>query len=107
MLSALQGTPDDALRTVAEGINALRGPELGVLLITHYQRILDYIKPDVVHVLFDGRIVKAGGPELAGELEKKGYDWIIKQFAPANADVAPASAGVAPATAGSTAGGSA
>ncbi len=76
------GLDIDALKTVAEGITALRGPDLGVLLITHYQRILNYVKPDVVHVLYDGRIVKAGGPELALELEKKGYDWIIKEFAP-------------------------
>ena len=76
------GLDIDALKTVAEGINAIRGPGLGVLLITHYQRILDYIKPDVVHVLLDGRIVKTGGPELAHELEKQGYDWIIKEFAP-------------------------
>ena len=76
------GLDIDALKTVAEGINALRGPELSVLLITHYQRILNYVKPDIVHVLYDGRIVKTGGPELAGELEKQGYDWIIKEFAP-------------------------
>jgi len=76
------GLDIDALRTVAEGINALRGPELGVLLITHYQRILNYIQPDVVHVLYAGRIVKTGGPELAHELERQGYDWIIKEFAP-------------------------
>jgi Fe-S cluster assembly ATP-binding protein len=76
------GLDIDALRTVAEGINALRGPELGVLLITHYQRILNYIKPDIVHVLYAGRIVKTGGPELAHELERQGYDWIIKEFAP-------------------------
>jgi len=76
------GLDIDALRTVAEGINAIRGPDLGVLLVTHYQRILDYIKPDVVHVLFDGRIVKTGGPELAKELEERGYDWIISEFAP-------------------------
>ena len=77
------GLDIDALKTVAEGINALRGPELGALLITHYQRILDYVKPDVVHVLHDGRIVKTGGPELAQELEQRGYDWIIKEFAAA------------------------
>ncbi len=77
------GLDIDALKTVAEGINTLRGPELGVLLITHYQRILNYVQPDVVHVLYDGRIVKTGGPELAHELEKQGYDWIIKEFAPA------------------------
>ena len=76
------GLDIDALKTVAEGISALRGPELGVLLITHYQRILDYVKPDVVHVLYNGRIVKTGGPELALELEKQGYDWITKEFAP-------------------------
>jgi Fe-S cluster assembly ATP-binding protein len=77
------GLDIDALRTVAEGINALRGPDLGVLLITHYQRILDYIHPDVVDVFYAGRIVKTGGPELAKELEKQGYDWITKEFAPA------------------------
>ena len=76
------GLDIDALKTVADGINALRGPELGVLLITHYQRILNYVKPDVIQVLYDGRIVKTGGPELALELERKGYDWIIRQFAP-------------------------
>ena len=76
------GLDIDALKTVADGINALRGPELGVLLITHYQRILDYVKPDIVHVFYDGRIVKTGGPELAHELEKQGYEWIIKEFAP-------------------------
>jgi Fe-S cluster assembly ATP-binding protein len=70
------GLDIDALKTVAEGINALRGPDLGVLMITHYQRILSYIKPDIVHVLFDGRIVKTGGAELAAELEQQGYEWI-------------------------------
>ncbi len=78
------GLDIDALKTVAEGVNALRGPDLGVLLITHYQRMLDYIKPDVVHVLLDGRIVKPSGPELVHELEERGYDWIIKEFAPAS-----------------------
>jgi Fe-S cluster assembly ATP-binding protein len=82
------GLDIDALRTVAEGINALRGPELGILLVTHYQRILNYVQPDVVHVLYDGRIVKTGGPELAHELERKGYDWIIAEFAPATAGAA-------------------
>ncbi len=81
------GLDIDALRTVAEGINALRGERLGMLLITHYQRILEYVKPDIVHVLYDGRIVKTGGPELAHELERQGYDWIIKEFAPAAAAV--------------------
>jgi Fe-S cluster assembly ATP-binding protein len=73
------GLDIDALRTVSEGINALRNPEMGVLLITHYQRMLDYIKPDRVHVLYRGRIVRDGGPELALELEDKGYDWITSE----------------------------
>jgi Fe-S cluster assembly ATP-binding protein len=77
------GLDIDALRTVAEGINALRGPELGMLLITHYQRLLNYIRPDIVHVLYQGRIIKTGGPELAQELERDGYDKIINEFAPA------------------------
>jgi Fe-S cluster assembly ATP-binding protein len=67
------GLDIDALRIVAEGVNALRSPERGFLVITHYQRLLDYIKPDSVHVLAGGRIVKSGGPELALELEKNGY----------------------------------
>jgi Fe-S cluster assembly ATP-binding protein len=71
------GLDIDALRTVAEGVEALRGPELGVLLITHYQRILDYIKPDHVHVMYRGRIIRSGGAELAREIETRGYDWII------------------------------
>lgn len=70
------GLDIDALRTVSEGVNALRGPDLGVLVITHYQRILEYINPDFVHVMFDGRIVESGGPELALQLENQGYDWI-------------------------------
>ncbi len=70
------GLDIDALRTVAEGVQALIGPELGVLVITHYQRILNYIKPDVVHVMFQGRIVETGGSDLALELEERGYDWI-------------------------------
>jgi Fe-S cluster assembly ATP-binding protein len=70
------GLDIDALRIVAEGVNALAGPELGVLLITHYQRILNYIKPHFVHVLVDGKIVKSGGAELAHELEAQGYDWV-------------------------------
>jgi Fe-S cluster assembly ATP-binding protein len=74
------GLDIDALRTVSEGINALRNPEMGVLLITHYQRMLDYIKPDRVHVLYKGRIVRSGGPELALELEAKGYDWITSEI---------------------------
>lgn len=67
------GLDIDALKTVAEGVNALRSPERGMLVITHYQRLLDFIKPDVVHVMAEGRIVKSGGPELALELEKSGY----------------------------------
>jgi Fe-S cluster assembly ATP-binding protein len=68
------GLDIDALRIVAEGVNSLRGPDLGVLMITHYQRLLNYIKPDFVHVLANGRIVDSGGPELALELEDAGYD---------------------------------
>jgi Fe-S cluster assembly ATP-binding protein len=71
------GLDIDALRTVAEGVEALRGPELGVLLITHYQRILNYIKPDHVHVMYRGRIIRSGGADLAQEIETRGYDWII------------------------------
>ena len=70
------GLDIDALRIVSEGINVLRGPDLGVLLITHYQRILNYIKPDYVHIMMDGRIVETGGPELALHLEEHGYDWL-------------------------------
>ena len=66
----------DALRIVAEGVNKLKTPETSCIVITHYQRLLDYIKPDIVHVLYKGRIVKTAGPELALELEKRGYDWI-------------------------------
>jgi Fe-S cluster assembly ATP-binding protein len=74
------GLDIDALRTVAEGVSALMSPNIGVLIITHYQRILNYIKPDFVHVMFDGRIVKSGGRELAEELEAKGYEWIAKEY---------------------------
>lgn len=70
------GLDIDALRVVANGVNALRNPERSTIVITHYQRLLDYIKPDYVHVLHDGRIVKSGGAELALELEAKGYDWL-------------------------------
>ena len=69
----------DALRIVANGVNALRTPQNATIVITHYQRLLDYIKPDVVHILYNGRIVYTGGPELALELEEKGYDWIKQQ----------------------------
>ncbi len=79
------GLDIDALRVVADGVNTLRGPGLGVLLITHYQRLLDYIVPDFVHVMYDGRIVKSGDKSLALELEAKGYDWVKKEFALANA----------------------
>lgn len=70
------GLDIDALRIVCEGINNLKGPELGILLITHYQRMLNYVRPDYVHVIMDGRIVRSGGPELALVLEEKGYEWI-------------------------------
>ena len=70
------GLDIDALRIVSEGVNNFRGPQKSVLLVTHYQRILDYISPDFVHVLVDGRIVKSGDAELALELEQKGYEWI-------------------------------
>jgi Fe-S cluster assembly ATP-binding protein len=74
------GLDIDALRIVASGVNKLRTKENATIVITHYQRLLDYIKPDFVHVLYKGRIVKSGGPELALKLEEKGYDWIIKEF---------------------------
>lgn len=70
------GLDIDALRIVAEGVNALKSPENATIVVTHYQRLLDYIVPDFVHVLYKGRIVKSGGKELALELEEKGYDWI-------------------------------
>ena len=74
------GLDIDALKIVSAGVNALRGPNLGILVITHYQRLLDYITPDVVHVLVGGRIVRSAGPELALELEAKGYDWIREEL---------------------------
>lgn len=77
------GLDIDALRVVAEGVNSLRGPELGVLVITHYQRILNYIKPDYVHVMYEGQIVESGGPELALKLEEAGYDWIRGKYSTA------------------------
>jgi Fe-S cluster assembly ATP-binding protein len=70
------GLDIDALRIVSHGVNALKSPENASIVITHYQRLLDYIVPDFVHVLYDGRIVKSGPKELALELEEKGYDWI-------------------------------
>ena len=73
------GLDIDALRVVAEGVNRLAGPDMGVLIITHYQRILHLVEPDFVHVMHDGRIVKEGGAELVGELERKGYGWIREE----------------------------
>jgi Fe-S cluster assembly ATP-binding protein len=70
------GLDIDALRTVAEGVGKFAGPEMGILIITHYQRILHLVEPDFVHVMYDGRIVKQGGPELVEQLEEKGYGWI-------------------------------
>ncbi|RME06487.1 MAG: Fe-S cluster assembly ATPase SufC [Anaerolineae bacterium] len=70
------GLDIDALRIVSDGVNAMRGPAFGALVITHYQRILNYIKPDYVHVMLGGRIVESGGPELAERLEAEGYDWL-------------------------------
>lgn len=75
------GLDIDALRTVADGVNALRAPDRGMLVITHYQRLLDYIKPDKVHVLSAGKIIKTGGPELALRLEDEGYDGVIGEAA--------------------------
>jgi Fe-S cluster assembly ATP-binding protein len=76
------GLDIDALKLVAEGVNLMRSPERAFLVITHYQRLLDYIKPDFVHVLADGRIVESGGPELALELEQHGYSWVRERIAP-------------------------
>jgi Fe-S cluster assembly ATP-binding protein len=75
------GLDIDALKIVANGVNALRKPDNATVVITHYQRLLDYIVPDFVHVLYNGKIVKSGGKELAMELEEKGYDWIRKELA--------------------------
>ncbi|MBW7996343.1 MAG: Fe-S cluster assembly ATPase SufC [Candidatus Glassbacteria bacterium] len=74
------GLDIDAVRIVSESVNAMRGPEIGFLVITHYMRILNYLDPDVVHIMFDGRIVKSGGAELAHELEEKGYNSIREEF---------------------------
>ena len=76
------GLDIDALKLVAEGVNLMRSPERAMLVITHYQRLLDYIKPDYVHVLAEGRIVESGGPELALELEEHGYSWVRERIAP-------------------------
>jgi Fe-S cluster assembly ATP-binding protein len=75
------GLDIDALRVVANGVNAVSGPEMGVLIITHYQRILHLVEPSHVHVMYQGRIVKEGGPDLVGELEAKGYGWITEEVA--------------------------
>lgn len=75
------GLDIDALKIVSEGVNSLRNEERSIILVTHYQRLLDYIKPDHVHVLSNGKIIKSGGPELALELEEKGYDWIKEEAA--------------------------
>jgi len=85
------GLDIDALKTVAQGVNRLRRPDNAMILVTHYQRLLQYVEPDHVHVLFDGHIVKSGGKELALELEGKGYDWIREEVAaaePAGSSVA-------------------
>jgi len=74
------GLDIDALKIVADGVNRQRSDELGVLVITHYSRILEYLKPDYVHIMMDGRIVRSGGPELAKELEEKGYDWLREEI---------------------------
>jgi Fe-S cluster assembly ATP-binding protein len=79
------GLDIDALRIVSDGVNALRGPEMGSLIITHYTRILDYVKPEFVHIMLDGRIVREGGPELADQLEETGYEQIREEVAAANA----------------------
>ena len=79
------GLDIDALRIVSDGVNALRGEDLGVLVITHYQRILNYIKPDYVHIMLDGRIVESGGPELALTLEEQGYEWLREKNSPVSA----------------------
>ena len=75
------GLDVDALRIVAEGFNKLRTPQTSAMVITHYQRLLDYLKPDIVHVLMEGRIVKTGGPELATRIEQQGFDWIKNELA--------------------------
>jgi Fe-S cluster assembly ATP-binding protein len=82
------GLDIDALRIVAEGVNSVAGPDLGVLIITHYQRILDFVKPSHVHVMYRGRIVREGGPQLVAELEAKGYGWITSELEEAEEAVA-------------------
>jgi Fe-S cluster assembly ATP-binding protein len=78
------GLDIDALKVVSEGVNNLAGPEVGMLLITHYQRLLNFIKPDFVHIMTDGRVVESGGPELAHELEAKGYEGLRSLVAEAS-----------------------
>jgi len=78
------GLDIDALRIVSEGVNALAGPEMGVLIITHYQRILNYIKPEHIHIMMDGRIVESGGAGLALQLEERGYDWLRTKHSQGN-----------------------
>ena len=75
------GLDVDAMKLVAEGVNALRSPDRGFLVITHYQRLLNHIKPDVVHIMSDGRIIKSGGPDLALEVEENGYADIVAEVA--------------------------
>ena len=77
------GLDIDALKIVSQGVNSLRSPERSMVLVTHYQRLLDYIEPDRVHVLSDGRIIKSGDRHLALELEKRGYDWVKQEAAAA------------------------
>lgn len=74
------GLDIDAIRIVSEGVNALKGPKMGVMVITHYQRILNYIQPDFVHIMFDGHIVESGGQELSLVLENEGYDWVREKY---------------------------
>ena len=74
------GLDIDALKVVSKGVNHMRGPGFGALIITHYQRILDYINPDYVHIMYRGRVVTSGGPDLVAILEEKGYDWIKAQY---------------------------
>ena len=78
------GLDIDALRIVSDGVNALRGADMGSLIITHYTRILDYVKPEFVHIMLDGRIVREGGPELADKLDEQGYDFVREEVAAAN-----------------------
>jgi Fe-S cluster assembly ATP-binding protein len=74
------GLDIDAIRIVSEGVNALKGPKMGVMVITHYQRILNYIQPDFVHIMFDGRVVESGSEDLSLRLEEEGYDWIREKY---------------------------